>query len=83
MGLQKVTAMTVCLCKLHNFLIDQREKTVPQLTNQDAAHGMIRGSILMQHQHQQEHNNKDEVPQQLLDGGEHFDNVAPNILRQE
>ena len=53
--------MIVCLCQLHNFLINQKENIPPQLTSRDAAHGMIRGSILMDHQ--QEHHNEADVPQ--------------------
>ena len=40
MGIHKITAMTVCLCKLQNFLINQREN-IPPWTDRDAAHGMI------------------------------------------
>ena len=75
MGIHKITAMTVCLCKLHNFLINQKEN-IPPWTDRDAAHGMIRGSIPMEQQHQQEHNNEANVPEQLLHGVGHFDDVS-------
>ena len=81
MGIHKITAMTVCLCKLHNFLINQKENIPPQWTSQDAAHGMIRGSIPMNRQ--QEHIDEPDVPQQLLDGGEHFEDISMAALRRE
>ena len=80
MGIHKITAMTVCLCKLHNFLINRKENIPPQWTSRDAAHGMIRGSIPMNRQ--QEHNNEPDVPQQLLHGGEHFDDISMGALRR-
>jgi len=79
MGIHKITVMTVCLCKLHNFLINQKEN-IPPWTDRDAAHGMIRGSIPMEGQ--QEHNNEADVPQQLLHGGEHFEDVSRGALRR-
>ena len=60
MGIHKITTMTVCLCKLHNFLINHK-KIPPQWTSQDAAHDMIRGSTPMNCQ--RKHNNEPDVPQ--------------------
>ena len=44
MGIHKITALTFCLCKLHNFLLDDKEKIAPR-TCQDAAYGACRGNI--------------------------------------
>lgn len=74
-GIHKITTMVICLCKLHNFLLTKKKNHSPQWTtnqDKDTAQGMIQGSIPMEHQHKQEHNNEANVPEQLLCDAEHF-----------
>ena len=50
MEIHKITALTFCLCKLHNFLLDDKEKIAPR-TCQDAAYGACRGNIGLEPHH--------------------------------
>lgn len=64
MGLHKVTALMMCLCKLYNFVVD--EKTTPALY-QNAVYGMVCGSVPLKR-----HNNFNKaVPEQLWNRGDH------------
>ena len=74
MGLNKITSLTMALCKLHNFLIDQR---IERMTSTDMAH-LRRGQNISLQQHED-----DDVPNELLHGGEHFDDVGTNEIRRE
>ena len=69
-GLRKITQLTLCLCKLHNFLIDERiEKTLPR----DMLHLRSQGNIVLE-----PHStfSEETVPTELLHGGDHFDDVG-------
>jgi hypothetical protein len=66
MSIAKVTELVFCLCKLHNFCLDERENRsviVPHCFEGD------RMSIYDTSQ------DSDSPPGQLLDGGHHFDDV--------
>ena len=78
MGIHKITAMTVCLCKLHNFLIDER---VGSSLHQDKAYGMCRGSVPMEKTHAADFDDT-LIPEQLLHGGEHMDDIDTNEWRR-
>jgi hypothetical protein len=75
-GLAKTTALVMCLCRLHNYCIDHREgnvrspNSVPPLTARDQADINVHGGIPLD-----ERNNNS--PDQLLHGGEHFDDAPP------
>lgn len=72
--LKKVTAMTYCLCLLHNFCVDERE-AVPLVANQDAATISMEGDVPLEGSRR--------LPRQILGGGHHFDDVDDKDLRQE
>ena len=79
MGIHKITALTFSLCKLHNFLLDDKEDIAPR-TSQDAAYGACRGNIeLERHRVFTE----EVVPAALLRGSDHLDNVDRNTRRQD
>lgn len=63
----KIIALTTCLCKLHNFCIDNGSATVPGRYVHD-------DMTLMDFQDEREDEN-DTRPVGLLGGGEHFDDV--------
>ena len=79
MGIHKITALTFSLCKLHNFLLDEKETIAPQ-TSQDAAYGACRGNIGLE-----SHGvfTEELVPEDLLQGSEHLDNVDYSTVRRE
>jgi hypothetical protein len=72
--IQKTTALVMCMCKLHNFCIDENDVQVPLPTAQDAAQIMAEGGVPME--------GDDNRPDQLLDGGNHFDDISSYHLRQ-
>ena len=74
MGLHKITALTMCLCKLHNFLVDEK---IAKSLSQEAAQGMIRGNVPLE-RHQTFPS--EVVPTQLLHGGEYFNDVDRNEI---
>ena len=76
MSLHKITALIMCLCKLHNFLIDEK---IARSLSQDDAHGKIRGSIQLERHRTFP---SEVVPEQLLHGGDHFDDVDRNEIRR-
>ena len=81
MGLPKITALTMCLCKLHNFCIDERELEIPQSLCQDKAYGMCKGGGS---EYQFEPNDdfpEELVPNPVLHGGEHWDDFSKNALQ--
>ena len=69
-----MTALTMALCKVHNFLIDQNEQLLP-IPCCDEAYNSIRGAIDIT-------DDLDAIPEELMNGGEHFDDIDPNTLRQ-
>ena len=75
--LQKQTALTMALCKLHNFLINESTAIVSSLC-QDDARGLVRGSINIDRIAAP---NDTIIPSELLGNGEHFDDVGANELK--
>jgi hypothetical protein len=65
MSIEKVTALVKCLCKLHNFCIDQSCPNVPGRYRHDA------GTLM----DLQDSNESESRPLGLLGGGSHFDDV--------
>lgn len=91
-GLCEVTAMAVCLCRLHNFCIHRRrerhkvseaeftvddEDTLPP-TMQDHLEMELAGAIPLEVTR-----DNTASPNQLLHGGDHFDDIDRNQRRQE
>jgi hypothetical protein len=86
-GIRKTTALVTALCKLHNYCIDRRlagiscsdDVVVPSPLAEDSAEIAIRGGIPME---QQAEGLNHSSPEQLLHGGEHFDDVSRTLIRQ-
>jgi hypothetical protein len=64
----KTTALTMCLCKLHNFCIDNKEPKASNGTFNDVAFTSAEGGVPL--------DGEDLRPSQLMDGGEHFTDVT-------
>jgi hypothetical protein len=86
--MKKIAALMNCLCCIHNFVIDTKfEPEVPALiTEEDHFQMVLDGAISMEtEQYVNERNGGDgivEIPRQILDGGEHFDDDPGYILRR-
>jgi hypothetical protein len=80
-GLAKTTALVMCLCRLHNYCIDQRDGdigssiSVPPPTARDQAEIAMNGGVPL---NERNYNS----PDQLLHGGEHFDGVSRGLRRR-
>jgi hypothetical protein len=82
MGLSKITAMVMCLCRLHNYCINQRlqrNRTAAAESPfaQDYAYILARGGVPLERT-----NDNNLSPSQLLHGGEHYDDTSRNARRQ-
>jgi hypothetical protein len=69
----KTTALTMSLCKLHNFCIDNKEATALIGTSNDIAYVSAEGGVPF--------DGEDMLPSQLLDGGEHFTDARRNYYQ--
>ena len=79
MGIHKTTALTFSLCKLNNFLLDEKKKIVPQ-TSQDSSYGTCRVNIGLEP--------RDVFTEKLISEGllwesNHLDNVDYCSVKQE
>ena len=96
MGLSKTTALTMCLCRLHNFCIDcrliaeakgrsgssRKKRRRVNSDHQDIAEPLAQDRLeLMGGIPLERHAFNDASPEDLLHGGHHFDD-APESLRQ-
>ena len=75
MCIHKQTALTVCLCKLHNFLIEER---LEEALSDDVLECYKRGGCVELRQNE----NDDVVPVELLND-EHHDDISPQEVRRE
>jgi len=80
MDLRKITALVMCLCRLHNFLVDVRvrerereeeEDDVPPSLAADALEIAGNGGVALV-----ERGSNQRVPAELLDGGHHFEDTT-------
>jgi hypothetical protein len=96
-GIKKTTALVMALCKLHNYCIERRllsraaryegdescssdfDTEVPPPLAADSAEIVMHGGIPME---LHEEGLNDFSPEQLLHGGEHFDDVDRVLLRR-
>ena len=81
MGLRKNIVTVIALCKLHNFCIDQQIGRIevggtPRLLDTEYANILLEGGVRLENLQ-----NNPSCPEQLLHGGEHFDDVRKVLLR--
>ena len=73
--LNKTVALVCALAKLHNFCIDADSGDVPLSTAHDDWRNEMNGAVPLVQLPNSE-SSRDVVPQQLLDGGNHFDDIG-------
>jgi hypothetical protein len=76
-SLKKTVALVCALAKLHNFCIDADGIDVPSSTALDELQNEMSGAVPLVETPNSE-SNRDVAPQQLLDGGYHFDDIGQN-----
>jgi hypothetical protein len=85
--LKKIDSLLICLCRLHNFCIDQRlaasqeQEDVPVSLHSDAVEISSGGGIPLEESDRHPELNKVSA-EQLLHGGEHFDDVPRTFRRR-
>lgn len=84
MGLSKLTSLVMSLCRLHNYCIDERERlketdrlVIPPSILEDQAEIATHGGIPLV-----ERPGNALSPDQLLHGGEHFDEFTRSTRRR-
>lgn len=85
-SLQKINALVGCLCKLHNFCINQNDAKPPQPTAADISTLATEGGFSLTAFDNSEddyvyHSVRDRL-NVLLDGGQHFDELNRRALRR-
>ena len=76
-SIKKTVALVCALAKLHNFCIDADDGDVPSSTVRDEWRNEMPGAVPLEPTPNSELN-LDVAPQQLLDGGNHFDDIGQN-----
>ena len=66
--LRKVTALTYCLCKLHNYCTNENEQKHHEKTKIDAFYTSVNGSVSMETDA-----DGNQLPKEIVNGGEHSD----------
>ena len=79
-SIRKTVTLVVCLAKLHNFCINVDDAVVLSSTASDELQHEINGAVPMVPTDHSDSNGRI-TPRQLLDGGNHFDDIAGIIGR--
>ena len=77
--IEKTVALVVALAKLHNFCINAKDKDIAARTANDEWASEINGAVPLvpvEGSDTSDLNQSDVVPEQLLHGGEHFDDIG-------
>jgi hypothetical protein len=78
--IEKTVALVVALAKLHNFCIDANDNDISANTARDEWTSEINGAVPLVpvegHDESSESSLGDVIPEQLLHGGEHFDDIG-------
>ena len=82
-SIRKTVALVVALAKLHNFCIDCNDSRALAQTAHDEWQNELNGAIplVARPSHDSEFQGEALVPQQLLDGGNHFDDMGGAPIR--
>jgi hypothetical protein len=72
---KKTTALVTCLCRLHNFCIDQSDIIVAKNTGVDDLNIAVEGIVPLA--------GTRDLPEQLIGGGSHFDDTTSRERRQD
>ena len=81
--MKKTVALVMCLAKLHNFCIDERETSISPLTAVDEATLELNGAVPLQQYDadtaEGQFTAQQGLPLQLIDAGNHFDEQHASI----
>jgi DDE superfamily endonuclease len=74
-SIRKTVSLVIALAKLHNYCIDTKDGNPPSNTPSDARRNELNGTIPLQPTQLSDSTNG-LIPQQLLNGGHHFDDIG-------
>jgi hypothetical protein len=74
-SIKKTTALVMCLCRLHNFCIDQSDIKISSNTGGDDLNIALEGGVPLE--------GVGNLPDQLIGGGCHFDDTTWNERRRD
>jgi hypothetical protein len=83
--LKKTVAIVMCLAKLHNYCINERESAICPMTAGDEANIEMDGAVPLQEYPANSWTRRftdQRLPRQLIGGGDHFDDMSRNARRQ-
>lgn len=75
-SVRKTVALVLALAKLHNFCIDTDDSVVLPSTASDAWENEVNGAVPLVETEHSDLLNHSVTPQQLMDGGNHFDDIG-------
>jgi hypothetical protein len=76
-GIAMTVALVVALAKLHNYCIDADERNIASNTALDEWISEVNGAVpIVQVNEDLQHAGNDIIPEQLLHGGHHFDDIG-------
>ena len=76
-GIAMTVALVVALAKLHNYCIDADERDIASNTALDEWISEVNGAVpIVQVNEDLQHAGNDIIPEQLLHGGHHFDDIG-------
>jgi hypothetical protein len=78
---EKTTSLVLALAKIHNFCIDQDDTSILQSASVDELRFALQtnGSVPLEHLDVDIADDNTTVPRQLIDGGEHIDDLPSDI----
>lgn len=86
-SLKKTVAMVMCLGKLHNYCIDERESSISPLTPGDEATIELEGAVPLQsypaNTIRGHLTGQQGLPMQLMDAGNHYEDMSRALRRQQ
>ena len=76
-SIKRTVALVLALAKLHNYCIDQSDNSdLTYVANDERLHELNGAVPLVATQDLQSTGNNDVIPEQLMDGGHHFDDIG-------
>lgn len=77
-SIRKTIALVIALAKLHNYCLDANDCVVLPATANDEWQNEVNGAVPLVVQTRHSSESSSVTPQQLLDGGNHFDDMGSN-----
>ena len=84
-SLKRTVALVMCLAKLHNFCINERESIISPMIANDEANIELEGAVPLQSYNlntpEGQHTSQQPLPMQLLGAGNHFNDMSRRVCR--